>query len=163
MLDICAYLDAHGIPCERFDHPAVFTCEQSKEIAPPMPGSSTKNLFLRDRKGARHFLVVVEHEKKVDLKALADMIGTQKLSFGSAERLERHLGVAPGSVTVLGLAHDLDHAVEVFFDAPIWKADRIQCHPLVNTASLIIPHDGLERFLHATGHTPHIIDVPGKG
>lgn len=160
-MDIYAFLDRHGITYQRFDHPAVFTCEQAKEIRiDPMPGKDTKNLFLRDEKGKRHFLVTVGHEKQVDLKALKKMFDTQKLSFASPDRLKTYLGVEPGSVTLLGLINDTEHAVEFFVDEAVWSADAVCCHPLVNTATLCIPHEGIVKFLAATGHQPHIINVP---
>lgn len=163
MNDIYAFLDRHSIPYQRFDHEAVFTCEQAKEIRTfSMPGKDTKNLFLRDEKGKRHFLVVVGHEKQVDIKALKKLLNTQKLSFGSPDRLKSHLGVEPGSVTILGLVNDTAHAVELFVDEAVWKADAICCHPLVNTATLCVPHAGIEKFLQATGHKPAVIDVPVK-
>ncbi|MSR86769.1 prolyl-tRNA synthetase associated domain-containing protein [Candidatus Peribacteria bacterium] len=172
-MDIYAFLDSHGISYQRFDHEAVFTCEQAKEIrTEPMPGKDTKNLFLRDEKGKRHFLVTVGHEKQVDIKALkkifdvhppssaaADYGGVKKLSFASPERLKTYLGVDPGSVTLLGLVNDTDHAVEVFIDEAIWKADAVCCHPLVNTATLVIAHAGLVKFLQATGHAATVINV----
>jgi len=172
-MDIYAFLSSRAITYQRFDHEAVFTCEQAKEIRWPthlrqgfggqVPGKDTKNLFLRDDKGKRHFLVVVGHEKKVDLKALKTILGTQKLSFASPERLKEHLGVEPGSVTLLGLVHDQEkHAVEVFIDQAIWDAQAVCCHPLVNTATLCIPHEGIVKFLEATGHQPKIILTPPK-
>lgn len=160
-MDIYTFLDRHGIAYERFDHPAVFTCEQAQELRTPMPGKDTKNLFLRDERGKRHFLVTVGHEKKVDIKALKKIFGVQKLSFASPDRLKRYLGVEPGAVTILGLIHDPDHAVEVFIDEAVWNADAICCHPLVNTATLCIPHAGLETFMRATGHVPNVLEVPG--
>jgi len=162
MADIEAFLTDHGIPFQRFDHPAVFTCEQAERIAPPMPGTHTKNLFLRDRKGARHLLVVVGYEKNVDLKALTALIGVDKLSFASPERLKTYLGVEPGAVSLLGLVNDAGHAVEVIFDEAVWRADAVLCHPLVNTATLVIPHGGIEEFLRVTDHHFRVLDVPSR-
>lgn len=160
-MDIYEFLDQHGIAYQRFDHPAVFTCEQANELRIPMPGKDTKNLFLRDKKGKRHFLVSVGHEKQVDLKALTETLGVQQgLSFGSPERLKAHLGVEPGSVTLLGLVNDTAHAVEFVVDRAVWEAEAVCCHPLVNTATLVISHGGLETFLRATGHPWKIIDIP---
>ncbi len=160
-VDIYSFLQRHRIPFQRFDHEAVFTCEQAKDIrTAPMPGKDTKNLFLRDEKGKRHFLVTVGHEKRADIKALKAVFGVQKLSFGSPERLKEHLGVDPGSVTLLGLVNDPGHRVEFFIDQALWDADAVCCHPLVNTATLCIPHAGLEKFLQATGHAATVIDVP---
>ncbi|MFH0851404.1 MAG: prolyl-tRNA synthetase associated domain-containing protein [Candidatus Peregrinibacteria bacterium] len=162
MVDICTFLEQHGIPFEKFDHPAVFTCEEAERLCPPMPGTHTKNLFLRDRKGARHFLVVVGYDKQVDLKALTPLLHADKLSFASPERLQKYLGVEPGAATLLGLVTDTAHAVEAFIDADIWASDVLLCHPLVNTATLAIPHAGVERFLAATGHEPLILSVPAR-
>lgn len=126
----------------------------------PMSGKDTKNLFLRDEKGKRHFLVTVGHEKQVDIKALKKVFDVQKLSFASPEQLKKHLGVEPGAVTLLGLVHDPEHVVEVFIDTAVWEAEAVCCHPLVNTATLCIPHEGLVTFLKATGHEPRILDIP---
>ncbi len=160
-MDIYALLDRHGIAYRRFDHPAVFTVEQSHALrTADMPGKDTKNLFLRDEKGTRHFLVTVGHEKRVDIKALRKILNASKLSFGSPERLRAHLGVEPGSVTLLGLVNDPGHAVEFYIDRALWDAEGICCHPLVNTATLCIPHEGIVAFLQATGHEAHVIEVP---
>lgn len=159
-IDIYAFLTQHGIPYQRFDHPAVFTCEQAQELRTPMPGKDTKNLFLRDERGKRHFLVTIGHEKQADIRALKKIFGVQKLSFASPERLKTYLGVNPGAVTILGLVHDPDHAVEVFIDEAVWNADAICCHPLVNTSTLCIPHAGLEKFIQATGHAWNVVDTP---
>ena len=161
MQEIMTFLAEQGIDSERFDHAPVFTCEEAEKL-PPMPGMPTKNLFLRDRKGRRHFLVVVPHDKAVDLKALCAVVDADKLSFASPERLKQYLGVEPGAATVLGLIADETHAVEVWFDTAIWEADALQCHPLVNTATLVISHLGLERFLQATGHEARVIEVPER-
>ena len=162
MLDIYDFLKRHGIAFEKFDHPAVFTCEEAEKLCPPMPGSHTKNLFLRDRKGERHFLVVVGYRKLVDLKGLTKVLGAHQLSFASPERLLKHLGVEPGAATLLGLAADSGGAVEVFLDEEIWQADALQCHPLINTATLVLSHADIERFLEATHHAARVISVPER-
>ncbi len=162
-MDIYSFLDDHGIPYQRFDHPAVFTCEQASELRTvPMPGKDTKNLFFRDERGKRHFLVTVGHEKQVDIKALKKIFDVQKLSFASPDRLKTYLSVEPGSVTLLGLVNDTAHAVEVFIDEAVWNADAVCCHPLVNTATLCISHEGIEKFLQATGHAWRVVNVPAK-
>lgn len=158
--DIYAFLEAHGIPYERLDHPPVFTVEEASRLVPPGPGASTKNLFLRDEKGRRHFLVTVAHDKQADLKRLAGVLGSTKLSLGSPERLAKYLGVQPGAVTILALINDPDRQVEVFIDQDLWQSAALRCHPLVNTATLIVPWEGLERFLAATGHSYRLIRIP---
>ncbi|MBI2463973.1 prolyl-tRNA synthetase associated domain-containing protein [Candidatus Peregrinibacteria bacterium] len=155
------FLKKYGIHYERFDHPAVFTCEESKKLCFDMPGNSTKNLFLRDKDGKRHFLVIVGHEKRVDLKKLKLLLGLSKLSFASEDRLKKYLGVEPGSVTLLGLIHDTNHSVEVIIDEKLWDKN-LQCHPLVNTATLVISREGIETFFKITGHIPKKINVPEK-
>lgn len=162
MSDIYAFLERHGIRYEKFEHPAVFTCEEAERLCPPMPGAHTKNLFLRDRKGVRHFLVTVGYDKRVDLKALTKVLETDKLSFASPERLKKYLGVEPGAATLLGLLTDTERQVEVIIDEALWKADALLCHPLVNTATLVIPHAGIEQFLEATNHAAHVISVPER-
>lgn len=160
-MDIFSFLDQHGISYERFDHPAVFTCDEAERLCPDMPGTSIKNLFLRDRSGAHHFLVSVGYGKNVDLKKLAEALGVSKLSFASPERLQRYLGVDPGSVTLLGLVHDRDHAVQVILDTAL-QGQVLQCHPLVNTQTLVISAEDLQRFFSATGHAARFLDVPGR-
>jgi Ala-tRNA(Pro) deacylase len=160
MADLFAFLAANGVAYERVDHPPVFTIEEVERLVPPLPGAPTKNLFLRDKKGTRQALVVVGASKPVDLRALAATTGFERPSFGSPDRLQRCLGIAPGSVSLLALVNDAAHAVEVFIDRDIWGAAAFHCHPLVNTATVSIPHEGAERFLQATGHTFRLVDVP---
>jgi Ala-tRNA(Pro) deacylase len=127
-----------------------------------IPGGPTKNLFLRDKNGKRHFIVSVPDEKQVDIKALESVLGASKLSFGSPERLLKFLGVQPGSVTLLGLINDKERGVEVYIDQSLWAHERIQCHPLVNTATITITPKDMERFFECTGHTFRLIEVPSK-
>lgn len=161
-MEILPFLEQHSIQYELFEHPAVFTCEEAEQLCPPMPGLATKNLFLRDRKGYRHFLVVVPYHKSVDLKALTSVLDIDKLSFASDERLQIHLGVTPGSVTLLGIACDASQAVEVILDTEIANAEALQCHPLRNTATLVLHKEEIQKFLTLTGHLPKVIEVPAR-
>lgn len=161
-MEIYQFLAEHGIEYERHDHPPVFTCEEAERLVPPMPAAKTKNLFLRDRKGRRHFLVVVGYEKAVDLKALTALLGVSKLGFASPARLEKYLGVDPGSVSILGLVNDVDGEVEVVVDEDLWEAEALRCHPLVNTSTLVISREDMQRFLELTGHRVQVLDVPGR-
>ncbi|MFA6520865.1 MAG: prolyl-tRNA synthetase associated domain-containing protein [Candidatus Gracilibacteria bacterium] len=161
MPDVYKFLEDNKINYTEFKHPAVYTCEEAERLCPEMPGAHTKNIFLRDKNGERHFLVVVGYEKNVDLKSLKELFGVSKLSFASPERLKKYLGVEPGSVTLLGLMNDTDHAVEVYFDEAIWEKPLL-CHPLVNTATLAIPLEGIKTFLAATRHKYKVINVVGR-
>lgn len=159
MRDIYAFLDDCAISYQRVDHPPVYTVEQANRLVPPMQGVATKNLFLRDKKGQRHFLLVCGDEKSLDLKQLAAQLGVSKLSLASPERLAQHLDIEPGAVTLLALVNDPQHRVELLVDRELWQAEALQCHPLVNTATLVIPIDGIRAFLNATGHTARVIEV----
>jgi Ala-tRNA(Pro) deacylase len=106
--------------------------------------------------------VSVPHDLAVDLNSLGLMLGAGRLGFASPERLRKYLGIAPGSVSLLALVNDSAHAVEFVLDRRLWEADAVQAHPLVNTATMVIPHGQLERFLAATGHAAQIVDVPGR-
>ena len=159
-MNLEAFLREHGIAAERHAHAPVMTVEESERLVPKLPGAKTKNLFLRDKKGARHFLVTVAHDRPVDLDALGATLGVGRLGFASPERLARHLGIAPGSVSLLALVNDGARAVEFVIDRALWEAPAVQAHPLVNDATMVIPHPDLERFLAATGHVPRVVDVP---
>ena len=139
------------------------TVEEADRLVPLLPGAKTKNLFLRDKKGVRHALVAVPSHCAVDLNALGKAIGFAGIGFASPERLRRHLDVEPGSVTILALANDPQHAVEFYIDRELWNADAVQSHPLVNTATMVVGHETLERFIAATGHQANVIDVPRRG
>jgi Ala-tRNA(Pro) deacylase len=157
-----AFLARHGIEAARHEHPAVMTVEESERLVPRLPGAKTKNLFLRDKKGARHLLVTAPHDLAVDLKELGTTLGVDRLGFASADRLMKHLGVTPGSVSLLGLVNDTAHAVEFVIDRRLWDAEAVHAHPLVNTATMVIPHAQLERFLAATGHLPRVVEIPER-
>ena len=162
-MDIYCFLKENDISYQRADHPPVYTYQEAEEQVSPLPGAHTKNLFLRDGNGRRHFLVVVEGAMQVDLKALRVMLGADKLGMGSPERLKKYLGVEPGAVTLLGLVKDRDLAVELVFDRAVWAADAIQCHPLLNTSTLVIARADVERFLQCTGHEWQVVEVPPRG
>ncbi len=157
---IYQFLHQHAIAFERVDHPPVFTCEEARRLVPNLDGAETKNLFLRDAKGRRHFLVAVRADKSVALKELGGVLGATGLSFGSAERLSKHLGLAPGSVTLLGVLNDVSSSVEVVIDQELWDSDAFLCHPLVNTSTLRIEKTQLLKFLEITKHSPRILPIP---
>lgn len=161
--DVEGFLRQHGIAFRKVEHPAVYTYEEAERLVPPLPGAHTKNLFLRDRKGRRHFLVVVGGSASVDLNGLAKVVGEPKLGMASPERLKRFLGVEPGAVSLLGLLHDEERTVEVVVDAEVWNAEALHCHPLVNNATLSLPSAGVERFFAVLGYEPRVVEVPLRG
>ena len=156
-------LDRFGISYQRFDHPAVFTCEQANALTTQIPGAKLKNLFLRNKKGDRHFLIALPDTKRVDLGALGKVLGAGNLSMGSAERLKKYLGIEPGAVSLLALVNDATCSVEIVADESIWSAGAIQCHPLVNTSTLVLARDAVEAFFLGLGRKVTVLSVPAEG
>lgn len=149
------FLEVNHFAFERFEHPAVFTCEEAELYSPDRSSIHTKNLFLCDKKARRFFLAVTACEKTVKLDELALQLGISHIRFGSEENLLRLLGVTRGSVTMMRLANDTGHKVELWIDEYIWRGEYFQSHPLVNTATLVISKTELVRFFELTGHTLH--------
>ncbi len=143
------------------EHEAVFTVAESRLVDHDLPGSHTKNLFLKDA-NARFWLVTVPADAQVDLKALPAAIGSKRVSFGKAEDMERLLGVSPGSVTPLAAINDGTAAVSIVVDATLAQADRINVHPLRNTATLGLAAADLIRALAHWGHPPIIVAIPQR-
>jgi Ala-tRNA(Pro) deacylase len=162
-MDIFRFLEGNGMAYERCDHPAVFTCEEADRLVPAMEGAKIKNLFVRDKKGRRHFLVVVGYEKTVDWKSLSSLMGLSSMTMASPDRLKRYLGVDPGSVTILAVINDTEKKVEVVFDRALWDSPSFLCHPLINTSTLTISKQGIQRFLEMTGHDVIVLDAPASG
>jgi len=157
---VYAALDALGISYERHEHPAVFTAADASQFWDPIPGVQCKNLFLRNKKGDRHYLVVVEIGKRVDLKDLVRTVADDRLSFGSAERLMAELGLTPGSVSPFGLINDADGSVRVLIDQDLKGADRLIFHPNINTASVVVSWADLERSLATRANRVSVISLP---
>ena len=141
-----------GIAFERYEHPPVATVEAAEQYWTGIEATHCKNLFLRNQKGNRHYLVILEHQKKADLRKVADQIGDGKLSFGSPERLMTHLGLAPGSVSPFGLINDATHAVRVALDRDLKSAERLSFHPNINTVTVVVSASDFARFLEACGN-----------
>jgi len=162
MSDFFQFLAENRIEYKRYDHPAVYTVKEARRLVPELPAAKTKNLFLRDKKGLRHFLVIVPADKRIDIKALPRVFGSDRLSFGSAQRLKKYLGVEPGAVTLFAIFNDPDHSVELIVDEVLWQAEAFQFHPLVNTSTLVISRDNLKRFIAKTGHEIRLLDIPSQ-
>ena len=147
-----------GIPFERYEHPPVATAEEADVHWAGIDAMHCKNLFLRNQKGNRHYLVIIRHMKRADLRSVAAQIGDGKLSFGSPERLMACLGVAPGSVSPFGLINDRAHHVRVYLDRELKTTGLISFHPNINTATLTLSFSDFERFLAACGNLVSYID-----
>jgi Ala-tRNA(Pro) deacylase len=157
--EVADYLAALEVRFERYDHPPIATAEEGEVHWSGIDAVHCKNLFLRNQKGSRHYLVILAHTKRADLRAVADQIGDGKLSFASADRLAKYLGVTPGSVSPFGLIHDHDHHVRVYLDRELKLAPRISFHPNINTATLVLTFADFERFLASCENLVRYIDV----
>jgi Ala-tRNA(Pro) deacylase len=158
--EVYAALDALGISYERHEHAAVFNAGDASKFWDPINGVQCKNLFLRNKKGDRHYLVLVEISKRVDLKDLVKTVGDDRLSFGSPDRLMAELGLTPGSVSPFGLINDADGSVRVLVDRDLKDAERLIFHPNINTASVVVSWRDLERFLATRTNRVSVISLP---
>ena len=156
---VLARLAQLDISFERYEHPPIATGEEGLEHWADIEAVHCKNLFLRNQKGTKHYLVILAVEKRADLRGVADQIGDGKLSFASAERLMTYLGVTPGSVSPFGLIHDSSHHVALFLDRELKRSGRISFHPNINTRTLVLRFDDFERYLAASSNVVRYIDI----
>ncbi len=148
-----------GIPYTRHEHPPVFTVEQAERHWTNISGAHCKNLFLRNKKGTRHYLVILLTSKQADLKRLNTKLREDRLSFGSAERLQKYLGLEPGAVSPFGLINDSRREVVVIVDQDLRRAERVNFHPNINSVTLGIETGDFERFLDSTGNEVRFFEL----
>ncbi len=148
-----------GIPYARHEHPPVFTVEEAEVHWVGIQGAHCKNLFVRNQRGNRHYLIIVPAAKKAGLQDLARKLGEDRFSFASAERLARYLGVEPGAVSPFGLINDAAKDVLVVLDQELKNAGRVNFHPNVNTATLGLSLEDFEKFLTWRGNKVRWIQV----
>jgi Ala-tRNA(Pro) deacylase len=156
---VLARLEQLNIPVERYEHPPIATGDEGLVHWEGIEAVHCKNLFLRNQKGTRHYLVILAVTKRADLRAVAEQIGDGKLSFASPERLMTYLGVTPGSVSPFGLIHDKDHHVRVFIDRELKAAEKISFHPNINTRTVVLSFTDFEKFLSTTWNVVRFIDM----
>ncbi|RLD76854.1 MAG: prolyl-tRNA synthetase associated domain-containing protein [Bacteroidetes bacterium] len=152
-------LEELEIKFEYNEHPAAPTIEIAKQYWKDLDAVHCKNLFFRNHKGNRHYLVVFDHRQNLSIKALEQKLKQGKLSFASEKRMEKYLGLKPGSVSPLGLINDKEKHVTVFFDKNLKEAKNISFHPCINTASLVIKFDDFMRFMDWTGNKFEFLDL----
>ncbi|WP_428407214.1 prolyl-tRNA synthetase associated domain-containing protein [Hyphococcus sp.] len=158
--DLFAFLDALGIAHKNVEHPAIFTVEEGRDYKKAMPGGHSKNLFLKDKKGAL-YLAVALGETQVDLVGLGKRLGAKgRLSFGKPELMTATMGVIPGAVTPFALVNDSARALSaVILDTALLAHDPVWFHPLENTASTAVSSGDLVKFVEACGFEPRILDL----
>jgi len=154
-----AILEQLDIRFEYIEHPPAPTIEIARQYWAGHDATHCKNLFFRNHKGNRHYLVILDCNCDMDIHAIEKMLKQGKLSFASEQRMAKYLGVQPGSVTPFGLINDAGHHVHLFIDRNLQKSGRVSFHPCVNTASLIISRDDFIRFLDYTGNLYEWIDL----
>lgn len=148
-----------GIKYERVDHPAVYTMEEMDSLGIFNKGVVGKNLFLRDNKGKRHFLVFVFGDKHTDLEAIQNELGIKHVSFGSAERLDKYLGLTKGSVSPLGVINDTNAAVEFIIDSDFKNCSVVGVHPNQNTSIVWLTFDDLMKVIRENGNKIDFIKI----
>ena len=150
--ELYALFDEMHITFQYVEHPPTPTIEDTRKYWTNLEGKHCKNIFLRNHKGNKHYLVVLDCDKSIDMHDLEHRLGEGKLSFASPERMMKYLGLKPGSVSPFGLINDVDHSVIVFFDANLQQADRLAFHPNDNRASLSVSREDLMRFMQRMGN-----------
>ena len=146
-------LEELSIHYDYYGHPPVATIEEARKYWKDIEATHCKNLFFRNHKGDRHYLVIIEHSHDLSIRDLELKLKQGKLSFASDQRMAKYLGLTPGSVSPFGLINDHSKHIHLFLDENLKKSDRISFHPCINTASLVIPFSGFEKFLAWTGNT----------
>ena len=157
--EVYALLNDKGIPYEAVEHEAVFTMEEMERAGIDAHGCICKNLFLRDAKGRQHYLVTVPDERRVDLKWLSTALGSSKLSFASAERLDTYLKLPQGSVSPLGILNDESRSVIFAADAALASLPAIGVHPNDNTATVWLKAEDLVRLIGEHGNRIHVVPI----
>jgi len=166
------FLEAHDLPYEIHTHPSLFTIEEALAYWKDIDSTHCKNIFMRNHKGNRHYLISMECHKNLDIHSLEHMLREGKLSFASEERMVRCLGLHPGSVSAFGLINDIDiqdanpkelfpngHRVKYFLDKDLRTADKVSFHPCDNTASVVLRNEDFLRYLDIWGGEVEWLDM----
>ncbi len=148
-----------GISFEYHEHPPLATIGDAMTHWKDYNSGRCKNIFFRNHKGNRHYLVILEHLRQLDIHDLEKRLHQGKLSFASDQRLIKYLGVEPGSVSPFGLINDSEKHVHLFIDEKLSESDRLAFHPNVNTASIIVSKSDFLRFLDYTGNSYEFIKL----
>lgn len=138
------------IPFDYYEHPPVPTIEEAKPYWKEIEATHCKNLFFRNHKGDQHYLVILDHVRQLSIHDLEKKLNQGKISFASEQRLNKYLGLNPGSVSPFGLINDSTHHVSVFFDLSLQNSSKISFHPNINTADLVISLRNLIKFMDWT-------------
>ena len=152
-------LEKLGISIEYHEHPPLATIEDTKIYWKDYNSGRCKNIFFRNHKGDRHYLVILEHLRQLEIQDLEKRLKQGKLTFASDQRLKKYLGLEPGSVSPFGLINDKENHVHLFIDEKLKEFDRLAFHPNVNTATLVISKTDFLKFLDHSGNTYEFIKL----
>lgn len=146
------FLESHGISYECYDHPEAPTIEIARQYWHQDGSKHCKNLFFRNHKGNKHYLVVFDCEKQIAIHDLEHILHQGKLSFASEQRMERYLGLRPGSVSPFGLVNDTENHVHLFLDENLLEYPSLSFHPNDNTATVVISKEEFAKYLSEIGN-----------
>lgn len=154
-------LDRLDVNFQRIDHEAAMTMEACAAIDEVLDATICKNLLLCNRQCTAFYLLLLPADKPFKTSVLSKQIGSSRLSFASAEYMERFLDITPGSLSILGLMNDHDHQVQLLIDEDVLQGEFIGCHPCINTSSLRLRTDDLvQKIIPAMEHEPKIVHLP---
>lgn len=157
--EVIRYLEEQNIPYKLHEHPPAPTVEEALPYWKDIDASHCKNLFFRNHKGNRHYLVILDHRRQLNIRDLEQKLKQGKISFASPKRMERYLGLNAGSVSVFGIINDYENHVHLFIDQALQSSDRISFHPNENNATLVISFASFLRFLESSGNSYEFIKL----
>lgn len=157
-MDIKSYLKEKGIEFKSFEHPPVFTCEEAEKqrIYAEIRGIHSKNLFLKERKSRRFYLVILPADKRLEIRELEAVLG-DKLKFANENDLKEILDLTQGSVSPFGLINDKGHKAVVVIDKKVWYSDFVSFHPNVNTETLELSGRDFQKYIKSLSNKLKII------
>lgn len=153
------FLNDKKVQYEVTNHEPVYNMEDMQRVGLDKIGTICKNLFIRDQKGKKHFLITADNDTPINLKDLGEKLGAGKVSFASAERLEKYLGVTAGCVSPFGVLNNEDHSVTVVFDQKLQGNKKIGVHPNEHDATVWISFSDLTKLIKDLGNEVKIIKL----
>ena len=159
---VLAFLDSHNIAYSWYTHPEAPTIEIARQYWRADGSKHCKNLFFRNHKGNRHYLVVLDCERDLDIHDLEKRLHQGKLSFASPQRMEKYLGLQPGSVSPFGLINDTENHVHLFLDQNLRNETSLSFHPNDNHATVVIGINEFMRYLDVIGNSFEFIELYDK-
>lgn len=153
------YLNERGISFEYYEHPPAPTIEIAKQHWRDDGSKHCKNLFFRNHKGNRHYLVVFDCDQDLAIRDLEQRLKQGKLTFASEKRMEKYLGLLPGSVSPFGVINDTENHTHLFLDHNLLSQDSLSFHPNDNTATVVISQAEFQKYLSTCGNTHEYLEL----